>query len=78
MTVILYTLPTCEKCKGLKKIMKERKIEFKELDLSNPDNLAILVMKGVNISLAPILEIDGKFYNNHEGILKHLEGKRNE
>jgi len=70
--ITIYTLPGCGKCTDIKKIMKSKKIEFEEIDMSNPDNLTDLVIEGIDISHAPIIKKDGKFITSKQGIFKEL------
>lgn len=51
--VIIYTLPTCPICKGVKKLLESKKIEFVE-HCGEED------IKELGYSQAPLLKVDGE------------------
>jgi len=59
----LYTLPVCPNCEHLKQLLSERNIAFESYDLENEDIRLGLLMKSVTLTEAPIIEIDGKFFD---------------
>lgn len=61
--VIVYSTKTCVNCPILKELLRSNDISFKEIDMANPEILTDLSMKGVFARMAPILQIDDKFYN---------------
>ena len=59
-TVQIYTTSTCPWCKKVKEFLKQKKIPYKELDVS--DNLKAreaLIKKSGQMGV-PVLDIDGK------------------
>lgn len=71
--ITVYTKPGCEKCEMIKKMIKERGLEYKEKSVIDADTLSELVLAGVDISEAPVVERDGKFYTNKNGLLKAIQ-----
>lgn len=61
--VIVYSTKTCVNCPILKELLNSNDILFKEIDMANPEILTDLSMKGIFARMAPILQIDDKFYN---------------
>lgn len=60
--VTFYT-SHCPKCKVLKKLMDDKKIEYNEID--NPD-IYVEIGEKNNITSMPFAEIDGKVVNTKE------------
>ena len=59
MKIVLYTTPTCSKCKVLKQKMNAKNIEFIEIN-------DIETCQKEGIDLVPVLEIDGKKFEFSE------------
>ena len=59
MKIVLYTTPTCSKCKVLKQKMNAKNIEFIEIN-----DIEICQKEGID--LVPVLEIDGKKFEFSE------------
>ena len=58
--VIVYSTPTCPYCISLKEFLKEKKIKFKNVDVSK-DEKAVEEMKQKTGQLGvPVIEINGK------------------
>ncbi|MBO3803669.1 MAG: NrdH-redoxin [Candidatus Brockarchaeota archaeon] len=57
----VYTTPKCSRCRQLKRWLKARGYEFEELDLSNTEVLADLIMKDVYAASSPILGVEDRF-----------------
>jgi glutaredoxin len=72
--IVLYSKPNCNTCQAVKKWLQSKKIKFEERDLNNIDVAIDLVMKNVVVLSAPILEISGRFYYEHE-IKQQFEGR---
>lgn len=68
----IYTKENCGKCTMVKTMLKEKNIEFIEKSVESPDDLAELILAGVDISEAPVVEKDGHFYTNKNGLLRFL------
>ncbi len=57
--IIIYTTPTCVYCNTLKKYLSEKKIEFKEIDVSqNEKELERMVSISGQMGV-PVIDIDG-------------------
>jgi len=60
MAVIIYTTPTCRFCAAAKRYLQERKIPFRDVDVSrNPAAAAEMVRKSGQQGV-PVLDINGK------------------
>jgi glutaredoxin 3 len=58
--VKIYTTPTCPYCKMAKDFMKEKGIEFEEVDvLANEEAREELVEKSGQLGV-PVIDVDGK------------------
>jgi glutaredoxin len=62
--VKVYTLEKCTHCPVLKQMLKDKNIEYEEIDIANPKTMAYLFSKDPSIVSAPILEIEEKLYTN--------------
>ena len=58
--VKLYVTPACPYCFTLKEFLKEHKIEFEEIDVSQDEKARDEMIKKSGKVAAPILEIDGE------------------
>lgn len=71
--ITIYTKENCEKCQEIKTIMKEKNIEYIEKSVENVEDLTELIVAGVDISEAPVIEKDGEYFTNKTtGLLKAL------
>jgi glutaredoxin len=64
--ITLYSTKTCKECKVIKQILTNNNIQYNEVDLATPAGLTELRMNGCNALLAPVLQVDNKFYLRHE------------
>ena len=72
--VKVYTLKQCTHCPMLKQMLKDKNIEFEEIDIANAKVMAYLFSKDPGITSAPILEIEGKLYRySNIDTIKKLE-----
>jgi len=60
MEIIVYSTPTCGYCVQLKDWLKERNIEFKEIDLSQSQEAIDDFVKKTGQMAVPAIEIDGE------------------
>lgn len=60
--IIIYTSPTCGKCKALKSVLKEKNISFVESEDMN------FLMEHTNIRELPVMEMDGKYIKFAEAL----------
>lgn len=61
----IYSLPDCTNCNFVKEVFLQKKIPFEEVcDEEKTTELG----KKHNISTAPIIEIDGKFFDSLHGL----------
>jgi len=58
--VRLFTSPSCPFCYSLKDFLKEKGIEFEEIDVSQDEKAKEEMIKKTGRLEAPIIEIDGQ------------------
>jgi len=58
--VKIYTTPACPYCFTLKEFLKEKGIEFEEIDVSKDEKAREEMIKKSGALEAPIVEIDGQ------------------
>ena len=60
MTIQVYTTPTCPYCKLVKDYLKEKRLDFEELDVTDSKNAAMeMVKKSMQLGV-PVTDIDGE------------------
>lgn len=57
----VYSTPTCPWCHKLKEFLKEHKIKFKDVDVSQNQDAANYMVEKTGQYGVPVTEIDGKF-----------------
>lgn len=58
--VLVYTTKVCPYCQMLKQFLKENKVEFKEIDVSeDPEAATEMIEKSGQVGV-PVTDIDGK------------------
>lgn len=62
----LFSTKNCPKCEQVKSDLKNKRIEFSEVDMSTPESLTELSVNGVFTLSAPVLQIDEKFYTSRD------------
>lgn len=62
LNVKVYTLKQCTNCPVLKQMLKDKNIEYEEIDIANAKTMAYLFSKDPSIVSAPILEIGDMLY----------------
>ncbi len=60
MVVKLFTTPACVYCFTLKEFLKEKNIEFEEIDVSKDEKLKEEIIEKSGQMGVPVLEIDGQ------------------
>ena len=60
MPIKVYTTPTCPYCHMLKAYLKQRKVEFLEVDLSKDTKAAMYIIEKSGQMGVPQTEINGK------------------
>jgi glutaredoxin-like YruB-family protein len=56
--VKIYSTPTCPWCKMAKKFLKEKKIEFEDIDVSSDHEAAHEMIKKSGQMGVPVIEVD--------------------
>jgi len=60
MIVKVYITPACPYCYTLKEFLKEKGIEFEEIDVSRDEKARDYIIKKTGKMEAPVVEIDGE------------------
>ncbi len=60
-TVKVYTVPSCAFCFALKEFLKEKNIEFEEIDISKDKEAAKKIVEKTGKMETPVVEIEGEF-----------------
>ena len=60
MTVKVYSTPTCPYCNQAKDFLKEKNIEFEEIDVSQDTAAAQAMIEKTGQMGVPVVEIDGE------------------
>ncbi len=58
--VIIFTTPTCTFCNAAKKYLRQRKIRFREVDVSRDPAAARDMVRRSGQSGVPVIDINGK------------------
>ena len=59
MTVKVYSTPTCPYCHQLKDYLKEKNVEFEDIDVSTDEKEAEAMVKKSGQVGVPVLDVDG-------------------
>lgn len=73
--ITIYTKKNCEKCEMIKKTLKSKNIKFIEKSADSPEGLMELIDAGITLGEAPVVEKNGKFLTNKDGLLKIISEK---
>ncbi|MDP1538880.1 MAG: glutaredoxin domain-containing protein [bacterium] len=60
LKVKVFVTPTCPYCFTLKEFLKEKGIEFEEIDVSRDEKARDYIIKKTGKMEAPVVEIDGE------------------
>jgi glutaredoxin len=66
--IIIYTLPICPNCDELKLKLKNNDVKFITKDLEDDDVRIELLMDSVTLVEAPIVNINGVYYNKDDAL----------
>jgi glutaredoxin 3 len=58
--VILFTTPTCSFCKTAKRYLQEKRVKFREIDVSRDENAARDMQRRTGQQGVPLLLIDNR------------------
>jgi len=58
--VIVFTTPTCTYCRAVKNYLRQRRIRFKEVDVSRDQRAARDIMRRSGQMGVPVIDIGGK------------------
>ena len=59
MQVTIYSNPTCPWCKKVKEFLKEKKIEFKDIDVSKSEEAVKKLVEKSGQTGVPVTDING-------------------
>lgn len=60
MTIKVYSTPTCPYCVTLKSFLKEKNLEFEDIDVSTDQTAAQEMIEKSGQMGVPVIEIDGQ------------------
>jgi len=60
MHIITYTLSWCPHCNALKQYLKDKKLEFENIDVEQNEDAAEEIIEKTGQSGFPIIDIDGE------------------
>lgn len=63
MNIVVYTSPSCGRCKYLKAKMQRKNVEYTEIDIDSIDDVKRKQFEDLHLMELPIVEIDGKILN---------------
>ena len=66
--VMIFTLPVCPNCDGLKHTLDANNIVYDIKDMENPDTYAMLLLDGVTLVEAQIVWINGRYMDKDQGL----------
>jgi glutaredoxin 3 len=58
--VLVFTTPTCSWCTRVKAYLRERKVPFREIDVSRDERAARDLVRRTGQMGVPVVEIDGR------------------
>ncbi|MDA8438960.1 MAG: glutaredoxin family protein [Propionibacterium sp.] len=58
--VLVFTTPTCSWCQRLKTYLRERNVQFREIDVSRDATAARDLVRRTGQMGVPVIEIDGR------------------
>lgn len=61
MTVKVYSTPTCPFCVMVKDWLKEKKVEFEDINLLEDHDAAKTMMEQTGQRGVPVIDVDGQF-----------------
>lgn len=67
MKIVVYTSPACASCHQLMDFLNENKVKFKEVDLSENQEMIEELIKKTGQMTVPVTEIDGELILGFEG-----------
>ena len=63
--ITMYSTPWCSDCRRTKTFLKERGIEFREIDIEkSPEAEAVVLRVNHGRRKVPTLEVDGRYFAN--------------
>jgi glutaredoxin len=62
----VYTSPSCPLCDALKDALRKLKVDFEELDVSDAEVMADLIMRDIYLDSTPALEVGGRVWRAEE------------
>lgn len=66
MRLKLYTSPFCSLCGRLKEALVRMNLSFEELDVSDTEVMADLIMRDIYLTSTPALEVEGRILTSKE------------
>ncbi len=73
MNILIYTTQTCTYCNLAKNLLKEKKLQFKEINVENNLNILKDLIKKTNHKTVPQIFINEKFIGGYTELREYLK-----
>lgn len=73
MNILIYTTQTCTYCNLAKNLLKEKKIQFTEINIETDLNIFKELIKKTNHKTVPQIFINEKFIGGYTELCEHLK-----
>jgi glutaredoxin 3 len=60
MAVTVYTTPTCSFCKAVKRYLQEKRVRFREIDVSRDAGVADELARRTGRRAVPVIDVNGR------------------
>ena len=60
MAVLVYTTPTCPHCRSAKRFLTERRIPFREIDVTRSSQAAAELQRKSGQTGVPVIDVNGR------------------
>lgn len=60
MAVTVYSTPTCPSCKAVKKHLRDRRVRFRDVDVSRDERAAAELRRKTGRGVIPVVDVNGR------------------
>lgn len=60
MAVTVYSTPTCPYCKAVKKHLRDRRVRFRDVDVSHDERAAAEMRRKAGRHVVPVVDVNGR------------------
>jgi len=71
--VLIYTIKNCPYCEAAKELLKQKNIQFEQIDLTSDEDKRLELVKKTGHKTMPQIFFDEKFIGGYTDLKKHLE-----